>query len=652
MTKLAENLFPRRFQDLMEIGRARLPALAPDWTDHNAHDPGIMLMELLAWVAEAQLYSLSRMRRDERASYAALLGVAPHGSRAASGLLWSDRTDPSSPALRYVRSIVLPRDAAISVVAGEGQVFRPTHSLLWAPLTIVRVESVSRRGNRVDLTAANNQGGVPFLPFGVRASSGDVLSIAFECRDPAGLLGANRKAATGACLSIGVQSASPASAPREHQPKGSTCRCPMSATLVMDQVRFDLPIKVDSTQGFLTTGVFLLDLDELTRLPEDFTLPKEFTIELCSPTNFPRPPRVVRIEPNVIPIRQGRCIWQEPQSPNGHADWSFQLRQSGLQFDGADAPVSIEIVEGASVKPWERCDRLSDRGPQDEVYELDASTGVITFGNGVNGKIPPPGSQAYATYCVSDGQLGGVVRNRKWRVAGFEGAFGVNPEAITGGGAPSDLLEQRREARRRARLEHALVTSDDLVEAALDLRLLEVARAWVPTPGRCTPRTGVTTLVALRSRPAGYEQEKVSEPLRWLEAIRGELAPRLPLGSRLVVVAPRYVSFSIDMTLEAAPGRDPAAIAEAAKKELRKRLALVEPEPGVAPRQPGAPVSRSDVAAWMRGVADIRRVVKLTLRTDGGRSTNKIAVPKSGLLKWELDQSTIVVQRSKPGRQR
>ena len=51
---------------LIEIGRAKLPSLAPEWTDHNAHDPGITLMELLAYTAEAQLYSLSRLRRDER----------------------------------------------------------------------------------------------------------------------------------------------------------------------------------------------------------------------------------------------------------------------------------------------------------------------------------------------------------------------------------------------------------------------------------------------------------------------------------------------------------------------------------------------------------------------------------------------------------
>ena len=55
MSPLAPNLFQRRFQDLMEIGRAQLPALAPEWTDHNAHDPGITLLQLFAWLAEMPL---------------------------------------------------------------------------------------------------------------------------------------------------------------------------------------------------------------------------------------------------------------------------------------------------------------------------------------------------------------------------------------------------------------------------------------------------------------------------------------------------------------------------------------------------------------------------------------------------------------------
>src|SRR5581483_7920401 len=66
------DLQPRTFDNLVDIARSIIPTVAPAWTDHNTHDPGIMLAELMAWVAEAQGYALSRVRRDERAAYARL----------------------------------------------------------------------------------------------------------------------------------------------------------------------------------------------------------------------------------------------------------------------------------------------------------------------------------------------------------------------------------------------------------------------------------------------------------------------------------------------------------------------------------------------------------------------------------------------------
>ena len=41
------------FGELVEFGRSMIPTYAPEWTDHNYHDPGIMLIELLAFVADA-----------------------------------------------------------------------------------------------------------------------------------------------------------------------------------------------------------------------------------------------------------------------------------------------------------------------------------------------------------------------------------------------------------------------------------------------------------------------------------------------------------------------------------------------------------------------------------------------------------------------
>jgi hypothetical protein len=55
------DLDDRRYEDLVEEARASIPHLHPGWTDHNASDPGITLVELFAWLVEMVLYRINRV---------------------------------------------------------------------------------------------------------------------------------------------------------------------------------------------------------------------------------------------------------------------------------------------------------------------------------------------------------------------------------------------------------------------------------------------------------------------------------------------------------------------------------------------------------------------------------------------------------------
>jgi len=410
----------------------------------------------------------------------------------------------------------------------------------------------------------------------------------------------------------------------------------LAVTLVDGNQRVPLPIVTDTTEGLLRTGVLLLDVSGLSDSP------RSFSIELRAPRGFERAPRVTRIEPNVLPIVQGRTIHEEAHGSIAGPDWSFQLEESGLQFTPGQEPVVIELREGDTTRrvPWRRCENLSEAGPRDAVYEFDSATGQVTFGNGVNGQIPPAGTTLLATYSVSDGEQGNVAANRKWQVAGFVGSFGMNPDPMSGGAAQANWIDERRQARHRAREDHALVSASDLVSAALALPLLEVARAWVLPPTQGTPRTGVVTLVAMRARSSQEGEADTPETPRWLEAIRSRLLPKMPLGSRLILTAPQYVQFSLRATVEAAPGRDPTALLTAIKAELTGRLALTGP----TPRQPGVPVASRDLVAWIRSVDGVRQVSALALVLSSGAEVDEVSVPHDGLPSLELAGSVIEVK--------
>lgn len=68
------NLDNRTFDDLVKELQALIPRYSPDWTDHNASDPGIMLIELFAWVTEILLYRINRIPQEGEQVLLRLLG--------------------------------------------------------------------------------------------------------------------------------------------------------------------------------------------------------------------------------------------------------------------------------------------------------------------------------------------------------------------------------------------------------------------------------------------------------------------------------------------------------------------------------------------------------------------------------------------------
>ncbi len=81
------NLDTPRYRDLVSDAHALIPRYAPSWTDHNESDPGITLVELLAWLVEQDVYRVNRIPERHRRKFLGLAGVLPEPPRAASAVL-------------------------------------------------------------------------------------------------------------------------------------------------------------------------------------------------------------------------------------------------------------------------------------------------------------------------------------------------------------------------------------------------------------------------------------------------------------------------------------------------------------------------------------------------------------------------------------
>lgn len=98
-----------RFVDEMLLRplRALAERLAPGWTEPNDHDPGVVLLSLIAWISEATLYRTESVSDESAAAAAKLAAVALRALQ--------DRELPDGSGIRKVRfykHAVVSRDSS------------------------------------------------------------------------------------------------------------------------------------------------------------------------------------------------------------------------------------------------------------------------------------------------------------------------------------------------------------------------------------------------------------------------------------------------------------------------------------------------------------------------------------------------------------
>jgi hypothetical protein len=158
------DLDTRTWADLVAEGVALAPRFAPAWTDQNLHDPGITLLELLAYQYEQAIYRANRVTASLRLRFLRLAGpsAAPPGPRPARLALTFAPRDPSPGPLRLPRGLVLvarPPSPASASPTGPALTHEPPvlaarllHDLVVHPLSIRAIQASDGRGRVVDVT--------------------------------------------------------------------------------------------------------------------------------------------------------------------------------------------------------------------------------------------------------------------------------------------------------------------------------------------------------------------------------------------------------------------------------------------------------------------------------------------------------------------
>jgi hypothetical protein len=768
------NLDTRRWTDLVDEGRALVPRYAPEWTDHNVHDPGITLIELLAYMVEGLVYRVNRIPRRHRWKFMALVGLFPRPPRPAEAVLQA-RLRPGAPMLALPAGLLLETGdesgarvfevtdpvSLFDITLGAVQVFdgtgftdrtRPAAALLGFPIF---GPDPATDPARPDAAPAI------YLGFDRPFPAGGALSLHFHLDGGAPgereRIRAEAEAWAAGCAPTPPETCVPCASrtdpdcPEGPAPRAGGRRPPEggipphhSARVSWEYYSLDGWRALRADQGEIEDATRSLTLDGTVGLrvpPGSAPLaigaagaPLYYVRCRFRAGAFDSAPRLLGLIVNPIQVRQQAPAWSTlalasgasvtaPQAgaaqpltlafgpgprpeltrvapgPAGGApsrrvvefvpagggspgsltlDAEVGLLGSGLpdqeiRLGGrqvADGKVEVWSVEGTGWRRWEQRPDLDASRPESPHYTLDPTDGVIRFGDGVRGRVPPDGSAVLASYRATEAAAGAVPEGRAWTIArqawnasllpgpgatpaSVEAALAElrNPFAAGAGEDRESLeaLEARAVAQLRAHetLVELVRTAEPATsaEATLDqldpaevrrcapprraTTLLDYERLALDVPGTRVRRArawanldpgypgleaaGTVSVIVVPSLPRGRPRPSAG----LLRAVRRYLDRRRVLCTRLVVAGPEYLTVTVRAQVRAFRNADPERVRTAVVEALH---ALFDPLDG-GPRRRGWPfgrdVYRSEVLAQIDAVAGVDHVTSCTLTADG-----------------------------------
>ncbi|HYG47494.1 MAG TPA: baseplate J/gp47 family protein [Allosphingosinicella sp.] len=578
------------FDALVEEGRALIPRYAPDWTDHNVHDPGITLLELLAWVIDLQIYRIGFVGDSHLRAFAALLGAEPRPARPARGLLW-----PAAGGARHEQA--LTRGTRAWPVRDPGLIFTTAADLRLSGAPFGMTAGAAGKPAKV---RSDGSGAIRLDP------ATDWLELNLARPLFAG-------ATAAATIAVGLEFAGPL------------------ADLEPD---FALPIAFDYRTGdgvwhragmdwidggARRSGAALLDIAAgaagVSAIRLDFT-------------RAPVRALPTRVALDVLPLVQIETLASTMlgRSP-GLPDLELSLGAGMLPApDAAHNPLEVLTLELGGRVEWSRVAGLGPSGPEDCHYTLDEDGATIRFGNGVNGRIPPPGRQVdRGALDVTAGTKGNLIAGVSWSVEGVpaEAARWTNHQAMSGGCDAWDREALLTDLRRRSQERSAMLTDAELRDAAAGLRGFGLERAevlprFLPTlPHRPVP--GARTLLL-------HPSDGVRGGDAWIDAIERRLAPRRVLGERLSLAAAEPVPIAVSAELLIAAGSDRPSIEDAVRARLQARLSATRRSPAIEPWPSGRPVTIGELEALIAGAEGVIAVPRLRIGARGD-APDRISVP-------------------------
>ncbi len=674
----SRNLDDQRYQDIVDHAIGRIPLLCPQWTNHNPSDPGITMIELMAWYKEMQQYHMNRCTEDIRRKLLKLAGGDIRGA---------------VPALCGFKLLVRDRrHAAMSrLETPEGIVFelRDEISDQQPHIAHFYVENAS---GRTDVTTMVDLPEAEIQPFSFGVSERTDFLIALDAL-PKGQ------------LKMWFEVSDLLSVPRN--PFERDDQAPRRVRWYMEGLGEVTPA-LDETHALSGFGFITFDIPEgwqkqpdpdgkeywyLRAVLEDPGCEETVVLSNISARTYVAVQqetwsrsRLVTVEPQEacqVLFTDAMAVegaftaflrtpegWEqvndaaEVRSPEGcgirldsrraAADGQPNLRivcsdpihYADLFHDSTGLPgmtlqlelggqravscglICDTLLEDGSVRPevWHRVDDFYSCGPRDRVFVYDPVRETIRFGDGRHGAMVPKGHAAVFLMDLALSMCGSgniPVGSRLFFSEGHEavecmgGFLGADPETVDG--AAARFL-------RKLNNPDKCVSAEDYELQARKTPGLRVASAkaipgFDPLEPTGVSRCSVVTVVVI---PASESMHPVPDR-RFLDAVQAHLNRLRPICTLVRVVPPRYIGVTVSAQL-----RTGGPVPEQRLRDAVEDILTV----GRNGRSIGDTVLLNDVSMSLQRLPLVLAVSRIEVRADGvdcvRTETGDLLLPKNG----------------------
>src|SRR5947209_1319302 len=144
------NLDDRSWKQIVDEAVRLIPRYCPEWTNHNASDPGITLLELYAWMTEMVIYRLNKVPEKNFLTFLDLIGVRlkpPEPARVVLDFTPSEGVDGELLVKKGTQV------ATLQAGGGDPVTFETLKDISLLPVHVVRAAS-SHRATVADHTEA------------------------------------------------------------------------------------------------------------------------------------------------------------------------------------------------------------------------------------------------------------------------------------------------------------------------------------------------------------------------------------------------------------------------------------------------------------------------------------------------------------------